>query len=656
MTSSSQIDVVSWNVFEDGLTDQPGSIGLPSEFERRFSALLEVLAIGSDGSTFVGFSKARDLTRLPPVVPVNSTAAFLGCIDTVYVALYHCIGGEAQFRSGPDVGDSKNLGNSLRTLFLHTSLAYPGGAKDDNAWTQSTLEVKDGGLGYPKDISTAGQTPSESNLWYATHFESEVEKVCMKIRDLQDRQALKARLQEVHKSVFDPVNGVLTWDYKTLDGLWKREKNIRQKLQGELKTFFFPQLDLTAEQKAALSLFCRTRSSSDDWKLGEPLHAFAEASFTSDGELMEIRTKTFQSTMKHLLECICQHSLDRSDAADAFIAYAGVAPVTARARAELLLTPLMKFVDEWVNKASLPIRQTLVRGVLENHTPSIITLVEYDEEWRQQPLPASRPYIAKNGKAQASVVYDSAEFDCVNEAFSLGYKVRSDHERGGGTSEVSPKSSCLCLLERKADKILVFVAAVHLDSDPPSVTKKVLCRHEQMRAVLSEIGSFTKMSALAGRTCIFMICGDFNALREEFVYGNSDDFYAAAAVLAVQPTLPRPPVNAPRAAAPDPPIAYIATDGTIRFTCAALDGGELREASKVGPNESDGLVCTRSGSSMVIDFIVIGSVGGCDVKVIPRAVVTHDESLLAADPLHGVTHSVLKWGSDHLPVGCRVLI
>lgn len=140
------------------------------------------------------------------------------------------------------------------------------------------------------------------------------------------------------------------------------------------------------------------------------------------------------------------------------------------------------------------------------------------------------------------------------------------------------------------------------------------------------------------------------------MYGNTDQFYSMPAVLGVQPPLPRPAAGARRAPVPTPPIANITDSGRLRLLCDVLDGGELCEVSKVGESNVDGLACTRSGKSMVIDYLLVGSVGGCSVSTIPRAVVTREESQLAADPVHGVAYAVLKWGSDHLPVSFRAVL
>ena len=65
-------------------------------------------------------------------------------------------------------------------------------------------------------------------------------------------------------------------------------------------------------------------------------------------------------------------------------------------------------------------------------------------------------------------------------------------------------------------------------------------------------------------------------------------------------------------------------------------------------------------SSMVIDYIFVGSVGcktgstGSAFATAPVALVPESDTAAAADPKQGIRSAVLRWGSDHLPVACDV--
>ena len=94
------------------------------------------------------------------------------------------------------------------------------------------------------------------------------------------------------------------------------------------------------------------------------------------------------------------------------------------------------------------------------------------------------------------------------------------------------------------------------------------------------------------------------------------------------------------------------------------DGGFITEASIIG----EGRGCTRSGQTMVIDYILVGSVCPADqsddsnniaaqqcAQVVLNTsavrVASAKQSVLASDPKSGVKFSVQEFGSDHLPVG-----
>ena len=141
----SKVRLLHWNVFEDGLADTPASVGFSDDFSRRFSRLLSIVSDSGDGggalATFYGFVKTRDFSELPEVTPIDSTSSFFGFIDIVYTLIYHTLGGEAALADEElplaykarkavleDGGESalgRPVGGTLRSLFLHSSLADP---------------------------------------------------------------------------------------------------------------------------------------------------------------------------------------------------------------------------------------------------------------------------------------------------------------------------------------------------------------------------------------------------------------------------------------------------------------------------------------------------------------------------------------------------
>ena len=112
-----------------------------------------------------------------------------------------------------------------------------------------------------------------------------------------------------------------------------------------------------------------------------------------------------------------------------------------------------------------------------------------------------------------------------------------------------------------------------------SDTRKVLLRRHQIRAILSEVSGLAKALLAAGAPpCIVAIGGDFNAIREEFLHGNSEEFFACPGTQLVRPAF-RPPVAPVGADDMGSTIAVLDAGGPLRLLCDGVDGGELIEAT-----------------------------------------------------------------------------
>ena len=182
-------------------------------------------------------------------------------------------------------------------------------------------------------------------------------------------------------------------------------------------------------------------------------------------------------------------------------------------------------------------------------------------------------------------------------------------------------------------------------------------RAVQMRALLEELDALGAGLRAAGLRAVLLVGGDLNAVREEFVHGNGDAFYASDGVRAIRPALKRPAHGGEVAAAATlwgeaaQPLASLGTDGALRLACASADGGWLREASAAPAAEAGAaaVACTRSGSSMCIDFLLIGAIGTTCTSA-PLAIVPAADVEACADAVDGTRLAITKWGSDHLPV------
>lgn len=646
--------VLQTNVFEDGLTDAPGAIGLSSEFSVRFNALLDSLSDDGTGQRFICFKMARDFSVLPQVAPLRTSAEFFGFLDLVYNILYHPLGGEARL-ADPDGGSQPagpDLANCLRTLFLCSAV-------------------------------------DEYGRWSTPRFEAELDKSVGGC-DVSDaaQQMRRDRIQSIRGHVFDPDHGTLSWERSQVEAIWKRGNNVwHDKWCKDLRAFL---ADVeNTEQLAALMSICRRGA---EPAVPAEMASFIYAQVDASGAVQQVTSMTLHSAVRLLLLQLCRHSLQNDGAAHALCRFldTATAPPSAEDRAAAVTKLLMAEVEHWRESSSLPERHRKFCDTIAEADPSIITAVEFDGQWRKLPLPTNRSYVSarnlspERGCGQATILYDSAEFEPVHELPGDGSNselrvipgvVRSLKEQGLGESAVRPKSSCMLLLrqhcrdniEGQADSSagqLLLVCAVHLESAQPSDTRKVLLRRQQVRAMLSEVSGVAKSLLAAGAPpCTVAIGGDFNAIREEFLHGNSGEFFACAGTQLVKPAF-RPPVTPVGADEMGDPIAVLEAGGPLRMLCDGVDGGELVEATmnsaeRPGPAAAPSRVaCTRAGKSMVIDFVFCGVIGGgaggsgTSVRATPHVLASDEEAAQAADEGYGVRRAVLRWGSDHLPVAC----
>jgi len=638
---ATSVRILQANVFEDGLTDAPGAIGLSEEFTTRFNRLLLSLSDDGAGNPFLCFKKSRDFSVLPAVAHLSSAAEFFGFLELVYDALYHVLGGEARLANNADGAHppGPDLANCLRTLFLSSAVDTASGA-----------------------------------AWSSPKFEAELDKA---LGGNATAAAAADRIRAIRGRVFDTDHGILSWDRKEVEAIWKRGNNVwHDKWCKDLAAFLAADNGgADAQQQAALASICQ----SDTEELAPGcMQSFIYVQLDAAGAPLRVTTCTMHSAIRLLLTQMCKHSLRNEGASAALCEFSAtdVAPSTPEARADLVAEPLMAEVESWSERASIAMRHTKFCQTIADASPSIITLVEFDAQWRRLQLPANRAYISARdlesprGIGQATIMFDSEQFAAVaeDELAALGVaspllpgSVRSQNEQGTGESPVRPKSSCVLLLRQRESSSLVLVAAVHLESGPPSDTKKVGLRRQQVRALLSEVSQIAKMLLQAGLKCTVALGGDYNATREEFVHGNLPTFYNCSGTKAIRPPLQAPVVPLNLEAMGEPIARMDEAEGGLVLLCEGVDGGELAEATfnhaeRLG-SAGGRMGCTRAGKSMVIDFVFYGTIGGREQAASTVHVLASDEEARqAADEGYGVLNAVMRWGSDHLPVACDIQI
>ena len=633
--SASPVRLMQWNVFEDGLADTPANLSFPPAFSRQFTQLLQVLSNddGGGSGSFYGFKATRDPSRLPEAACISSTQSFFGFVDVLYCLVYHALGGEAMLSDVElpvertarsrllEQSHSVPLGSALRTLFLHSTLDDPHGPPGDN------------------------------NRWSVPRFEPELAKAAAGAAGAAD--AVRA----VKSAAFDAATGTLLWGAGVARRIVKRETLALNKWMGidefgaevarGLRNYIAPGAALGAASAAALSRFCRLGPTCG------PVAALVQVTLDESGRLQALRTPTLQCAVRWLIAELCCHARANPAARQAVTAFCGCdvpaehdawpAPVFARVLSEM---------QAWTAASALPQRHAQYCRVVAAVDPDVVTLAEFDAQWQALPAPTGRGrrYETVVGRGTGGIMFDAAAFEREGAlgGVALPAKVRSAKERGDGECRIAPKNSCVALLRRRGDGALFLVVAVHLESGPSSDTKKVALRAAAARAIAGECEGVLAALREARRRCILVVGGDFNGPREEFVHGNSDAFFRCRGVAAVEPPLKRPAATAPIAGPPEPPVASLGAAGQLRLRCQNCDSGWLTEAAPMGGGG------TRAGSNMIIDFLLLGTLGRTIRSTTPLPVVLEAEAASAADPIDGVRHAVLSFGSDHLPVACVV--
>ena len=709
MPSSKVVRVVQWNVLEDGLSDTPHAISFPPAFVTAFDALASELSMDADGKPFFGFSTSRDFTALPEVVPIDSLHALMGFVDVLYNACYHATGGEAQL-------DGVTLGNTLRTLFLTSALTDATAAPSmANAWVcsafESELHKATAGLG---DVELA-----RARLWEVRRRLFEPQYGTLRWPGpLAARIAKRGTplyrtwmgLDRSHQPIvrglrlfYAPTDSALD-DERTASALHRFCRVVRA---------VAPKTDLDISRHTDLESLESLEGDEGGGEgagegEGDGVRALIEMVLAPDDTLLSLRTPTLAAALHWLVQRMCEHAGNNPRAAAAVAAFCATCPLgEGSAAASVVSTVVANTIADdadasyddtstaatldagsspsawataiyarlaaplaaWQRSSGLGERHARVSATLSRVSPDLLCAVEADASWRALPLPAGRRYVAAEGKGTARIVYDADLFEEATVAtcgVEVPNAIRSLRERGAAESAVAPKSSRVLLLRRKADGRLLLLLAAHFESGKPSDSIKVALRAAQLKALLGELEEAASALRRAGRQAVLIVAGDLNAVREEFLYGNSAAFFEAPGVRAIVPPLRRPSHSAARVEPPEPPLAKLGESGELCLACASADGGWLREVSAAPARVAaqGHPVCTRAGSNMAIDFILLGSLGGgggdgsggsgsngggCSGA--PHALVPPEDVAACADPIDGTRVAIGQWGSDHLPVG-----
>ena len=114
------------------------------------------------------------------------------------------------------------------------------------------------------------------------------------------------------------------------------------------------------------------------------------------GSPLRVTSLTMHSAIRMLLRQICAHSMRNAAAGAALCAFSGTdtPPTTPEARADLVTGPLMAEVERWRQHSCLQARHLKFCQTVAAASPDIMTLVEFDAQWRCLPLPSNRQYVS----------------------------------------------------------------------------------------------------------------------------------------------------------------------------------------------------------------------------------------------------------------------
>ncbi|CAE8588404.1 unnamed protein product [Polarella glacialis] len=627
----SELRLLHANVFEDGLADTPGNLGFTADFRRRASELLRVLCDDGQGRLLYGFTPSRDLSRLPPTVPLASVESIFGFIDVLYSAFYHPLGGEARLGLVAP-GEPPNLESTLRGLFLRSTLADPSAPPSPtNPWQS-----------FPGFEAALQDAFSSSSGGLSAEREAE----------------LRRRLRGIANDAFEPAQGSLSWERSTIEGIFKRHENVmRDKWDRYIAMFQSAADDSVRNEGAtatALSLLLHVKPSTGARSQGEEMMALLETFVDGQsGRVERVRTLSMRAAVWWLLLRLCQHSLRNPHAASAIEAFSGGATVSsdAEGRAATVFRQVLQAIDLWEAQSDLAYRHARLCDTFRNFSPAVATLVEYDAQWRKLPLPAVRSYEVVSGSGNASILFDGHVFERLLAVAEQDIPSQVEGER-------APKSSAVVLLRHRSSGVLCLVMAVHLESGPPSKTSAVRLRSAQTQALLASVAKLAALLRSQGERCAVFVGGDFNAVREEFISGNTPDFYETPDAVQPEAGYRAPPCGPSSEPSPSSRRAFqssLGPCGELCLSCDGVDEGWLREVSRAGAPAGSSL-CSRAGAPVVIDFILAASLGyasECDpFKAESVAIATLEEQKEAADKDGGLAAAVRLFGSDHLPVAC----
>jgi len=335
-----------------------------------------------------------------------------------------------------------------------------------------------------------------------------------------------------------------------------------------------------------------------------------------------LQTGTLQKSVLWLLEKVVEHALTGNDQAArvAVATFLGF-EVTGQSSKEVvagIYEKLAAAMSEWTKSADLKGRTARVAAQISKVDPDIMSLIEYDDNWRQMQtqkgdfgdLMAKYSSAAPSFRKLNAQVFFKKGAGITDITGEIPAK-QQDLLKGMKNDKDGPKSISVAVLQHDGRKILV--AAIHLESGPKKTSK----RTKALQKVNAFVGSFTEEEVDG-----VIVAGDFNGERQEFV---ANEVATQCGASSSRPAI---------------------TDKEATICGVKEARWSLKEVSS---SPEAPVLCTRAeGNCNVIDYIVASAWGSTP------EVLFDEEGVRDFKGVAGKMNAVKTVGSDHLPVAATI--
>lgn len=177
------------------------------------------------------------------------------------------------------------------------------------------------------------------------------------------------------------------------------------------KSFLSPPENTPPGALLALSRFFRARQPSTSFQ-SAPL-ALIELDLREDGSMQTLHVLSLAAALLWLFQELCSHARENDQALPALSAFTGqplsvLSSYDPAKQAQACMDLVIQEMERWRQISTLQERHRMFGSLLRTETPDVVTLVEYDQQWRILGVPDE--YDVVWGAGQASVAFRRQRF------------------------------------------------------------------------------------------------------------------------------------------------------------------------------------------------------------------------------------------------------